>query len=111
MHAAVFPQANQQQLQYNSLIPKFLILAPQVTEFLNSGSLLRTAGTPHCHLKIRCVTSPESLSPPQRGTTINARAALAPAMHLLLPCICYCHASEWIATMWVKLGGEWWIYK
>jgi hypothetical protein len=41
----------------------------------------------------------------------NARAALAPAMHLLLPCICSCHASEWIATMWVKLGGEWWIYK
>jgi hypothetical protein len=80
-----------QQLQYNSLIPKFIILAPQVTEFLNSGSLIRTAGTPHCHLKIRCVTSPESLSPPQRGTTINARAVLAPAMHLLLPCICSCH--------------------
>ena len=37
---------------------------------------------------------------------INARAALAPAMHLLLPCICSCHASEWIATMWVKLGGR-----
>jgi len=51
MHAAVFPQANQQQLQYNSLIPKFLILAPQVTEFLNSSTLLYALGTPHCHLR------------------------------------------------------------
>ena len=69
MHAAVVFQANQQQLQYNSLIPKFLILAPQVTEFLNSSSLLRTGHT-SLSPQIRCVTSPESLSPPQLGTTI-----------------------------------------